>query len=152
MKDEGGRMNEEPTRGAADVSSLTPHPSSFPTQVTVTTAPAVPTQRWEDPAHQTFHSFSLTHFAALAAFVAATLLVIHLGRRWRGTAAGRALDVSLGLYAVGVWGWATVWWLLPRNFKASESWPVHVCDVMGPITAAALLTNWRPMRALLYFG
>lgn len=55
--------------------------------------------------------------------------------------------VGIGVFMV----FATVWRLLPGNYDVGESWPLHLCRVVGLIVPVALMTQWRRPRTLVYF-
>lgn len=50
---------------------------------------------------------------------------------------------ALGLFGVVWMAWTTVWWLMPGNFDAYESLPLHMCDVCMILGPVAWLTGWR---------
>lgn len=41
--------------------------------------------------------------------------------------------------------------MLPSRFRLDNSLPLHLCDVAGLLAPVALLTLWRPLRAVLFF-
>lgn len=113
-----------------------------------------------------FHAFTLQHLATLTLFVGLMVGACWLGRRWlseKHTGAGRARpraarpDLEWRLRLVWVWttiawqSFATVWYLLPRNFDWYESLPLHLCDLAAWVAPLALLTQKRWLRTLLYF-
>src|SRR5688572_6221087 len=102
-----------------------------------------------DPAK--FRPFSLTHGVVVGVFLAFTVVLIVLGRRWRGTARGRRLDIVLAVICSIIWAIINGWWLLPRNFDPSYSLPLHVCDITSLLAPIVLVRPVRWMRAILYF-
>ena len=46
---------------------------------------------------------------------------------------------------------ATAWRFLPGNYDVNESWPLHLCRVVGFVVPVALWTQWRRPRTLVYF-
>ena len=98
-----------------------------------------------------FHAFTLQHLLTLVVFFGLIAAACVLGRRWRGTRRERSLRL-LWIWTTIAWqGWAVVWYLLPANFEPYESWPLHLCDIAAWVAPLALLTQARPLRALLYF-
>jgi hypothetical integral membrane protein (TIGR02206 family) len=53
--------------------------------------------------------------------------------------------------ALLTWAWVQTFGLLPWRYEAAKALPLQVCDLMGFLAPAALVTNWRALRALLYF-
>ncbi len=57
-------------------------------------------------------------------------------------------------WAGSVMAWqvfATIWWVLPRNWNIEISLPLHVCDVAAVIAGPALLLRTKWPRHILYF-
>lgn len=100
---------------------------------------------------RTFAPYSAVHGITVAVFLALTLLAISIRRRWRDTPDARRLDVTLGIGGLVVWACYRVWSYLPANFSWEFSLPVQMCDFTSLIAPLALLTNSRPLRAILYF-
>lgn len=48
-------------------------------------------------------------------------------------------------------GFTQIWENLPSRFDASQSLPLHICDIVPWIGAAALLFSIRSLRSLAYF-
>jgi hypothetical integral membrane protein (TIGR02206 family) len=40
---------------------------------------------------------------------------------------------------------------MPWRYEHHKALPLQICDLVGFLAPAALLTRWRPLRALLYF-
>ncbi len=99
----------------------------------------------------TFHPYSPTHAMVVGCFIAFTILLCALGRRWHANERGRAHDRTLAIASVIVWVIINGWWLLPRNFSLMYSLPLHVCDITALLAPIVLLWPVRWMRAILYF-
>jgi hypothetical integral membrane protein (TIGR02206 family) len=99
----------------------------------------------------TFRPFTLTHGAVVLAFVLLVAATVTMRRRCRDTPAGFALDRRIGLLAAVAFVVTNGWPLTPGNFRLDWSLPLHGCDVTALCVPLALLTNWRPARALVYF-
>ena len=99
-----------------------------------------------------FQPYSLTHAAVIAVFALATAAVVALARRWRDEPIKqRRLDVCLAAAGLLTWAWVQTFGLLPWRYEAAKALPLHVCDLVGVLAPAALITRWRVLRALLYF-
>lgn len=66
-------------------------------------------------------------------------------------AAERRLRMGWSLSVVGWQLFMLAFWLSPRNFGPSESFPLHLCDLAVWLVPVALLTEHRWARTLLYF-
>lgn len=51
-----------------------------------------------------------------------------------------------------LWIGYNIYYFYPSNFDWQKSLPLHVCDLLGPISAVALLTSRRLVRSLLFFS
>lgn len=100
---------------------------------------------------RSFEPYSAAHGLTVAAFLALTLLAITVRRRLRDAPAARRLDVALGIGGLIVWVCYKVWSYLPANFSWEFSLPLQMCDFTSLVAPLALLTNSRPLRAILYF-
>jgi hypothetical integral membrane protein (TIGR02206 family) len=104
------------------------------------------------PFMTTFRPFSVTHALVVLAFVTMTAVLVIRRRGLRGTPdAAERFDRRLGVAAVIVWIVTTLVQFLPRYYDRTSSLPLHVCDFTIIAVPLALLTNWRPARALTYF-
>lgn len=77
-------------------------------------------------------------------------LVVAASRR-RLTRREQTIRHTFAFIGLAWQAFATVWWLLPRNYDATISLPFQLCDFAGVIGPLALVTQARPLRALLYF-
>ena len=50
-----------------------------------------------------------------------------------------------------IWIIYNAYYFHPSNFEWRTSLPLHVCDLLGPISSIALITSNKNARALLYF-
>jgi hypothetical integral membrane protein (TIGR02206 family) len=100
-----------------------------------------------------FRPFSTTHALVLVAFVASTAGLVTFRRRLHRLSPARAdaLDRALGLIAILVWLFTTLVQFLPRYYERTSSLPLHLCDFTIVTVPLALLTCWRPARAITYF-
>ena len=86
-------------------------------------------------------------------FVAAVVLAVWAaGRSARKKEAADKAARRLGYGVVTLWVAYNVYYFLPSVFEWSLSLPLHVCDVLAPVTLLALARNNRKARAILYFG
>jgi hypothetical integral membrane protein (TIGR02206 family) len=99
----------------------------------------------------TFRPFTLMHGAVVLAFALLVTATVTLRRRRRDTPAGEALDRRVGLLAAVAFVATNGWPLMPGNFRLDWSLPLHGCDLTTLCVPLALLTSWRPARALVYF-
>lgn len=98
-----------------------------------------------------FRAFSALHLVTVVVLAVAMAGSCGLGRRWRGTRSEWRLRLGWSVFTL-VWNAAAlVFYLVPANFDPRESWPLHVCDVAAWVAPAALLTQRRWLRTLLYF-
>jgi hypothetical integral membrane protein (TIGR02206 family) len=102
---------------------------------------------------QTFRPFSATHAVVLLAFAAMTAGLVIVRRRLARPGSNRAaaFDRGLGVTAALVWLFTTLVQFFPRYYDRTSSLPLHVCDFTIIAVPFALLTDWRPARALAYF-
>jgi hypothetical integral membrane protein (TIGR02206 family) len=102
---------------------------------------------------QSFRPFSATHALVLLVFAATTAALVVARRRLAGEGPARAdaFDRALGILAALVWIVGTLVQFLPRYYDRTSSLPLHLCDFTIIAVPLALLTCWRPARALAYF-
>ena len=103
----------------------------------------------------------LNHFEAYSAFHALTVLactlsiaaVCVIGRRakQRDPVAEQRLRYQLAWCMLGWQAFATIWRLLPMNYTLEESWPLHLCRVVGWVAPFMLMSQHRRLRAVVYF-
>lgn len=98
-----------------------------------------------------FRAFSLLHLATVMVLAAAMAGSSRLGRRWKDTAPEWRLRVGWSAFTIAWNVMALVYFFLPGVYDKRESWPLHVCDLAVWIAPAALLTQRRWLRTLLYF-
>lgn len=99
----------------------------------------------------TFQPFTLQHAVCVGVCVAIMVGTSLLGLSLRETRAGERLRIGIGVLGVVYWIGSNIWWNWPGNFNFSKSLPIQVCDLAGLIGPLALLTQKRPLRAILYF-
>jgi hypothetical integral membrane protein (TIGR02206 family) len=100
---------------------------------------------------ETFEPWSVTHAAVVVVFLLLVTGAVELGQRWRASRRGRRLEVTLAAGMFACWAGINIWLLLPSQFDPAHTLPLHVCDLASLIAPAALLTRWRPLRALLFY-
>lgn len=98
-----------------------------------------------------FEPYSLQHATCVGVCVVVMLGVAMLGRSLRLSRTGEKLRIGIGVFGILYWIGSNLWWNWPGNFELAESLPIHICDLAGLIGPIALLTRYRPMRAVLYF-
>lgn len=98
-----------------------------------------------------FHVFSLLHLVTVLVLAIAMAGSCHLGLRWKGKPHEWRLRLTWCLFTMAWNVGALVYYLLPGVFDPMDSWPLHICDLAVWIAPAALLTQKRWLRTLLYF-
>jgi hypothetical integral membrane protein (TIGR02206 family) len=98
-----------------------------------------------------FQAFSITHGIVIATLAVLTAIACILGIRWRGTARLRRLERIVGVVMLVNWAAMIGYGLMPAHFKIGEALPLQICDLTALLAPLVLLTNQRPLRALLYF-
>jgi len=73
------------------------------------------------------------------------------GFRARRSGALQSTSKTLGVAMLALWLGYNAYYFYPGNFSWGVSLPLHVCDILGPISAIALISSNRQSRALLYF-
>lgn len=99
-----------------------------------------------------FELFTPLHGTAVLFTLAVLVVVVVLGRRWRGTTCQRPFEMSLAALALLTWIVTNGYYLVPGRFSVSRALPLHVTDflgLMGPLVLA--FGRPRPLRALLYY-
>jgi hypothetical integral membrane protein (TIGR02206 family) len=99
----------------------------------------------------TFQPFSWTHAASVAALLGLTFLAVALRRRRAADAPPARGEMAWVAFTLALWIAVNGWQLLPGQFDPRSSWPIQICDLVALAVPLALLTRWRPLRAVLYF-
>lgn len=98
-----------------------------------------------------FRAFSMLHLVTVVALAIAMAGSCRLGLKWKGTAPEWRLRLGWSVFTI-LWNvGALIYYFLPSVYDKMESWPLHVCDLAVWIAPAALLTQGRWLRTLLYF-
>jgi len=63
----------------------------------------------------------------------------------------RTYEIILGLIIFLVWATQTIWWFLPARFTFYDSFPFHVCDILGLIVSLTFIFGHRILRSQLYY-
>jgi len=100
---------------------------------------------------QTFHPFSWLHAATLAALLGVTFAAVALRRRRAPEAPPSRGEKVWVLVTLLLWIGVNGAQLLPGRFDVRSSLPVQLCDLVSLAVPLAILTSWRPLRAILYF-
>lgn len=74
-----------------------------------------------------------------------------LGFRSRQSGTLSSSSQILGICMFALWLIYNAYYFYPGNFSWEVSLPLHVCDLLGPISAIALISSNRKARAVLYF-
>jgi hypothetical integral membrane protein (TIGR02206 family) len=98
-----------------------------------------------------FQPFSWMHAASLAGLLGLTLAAVALRRRRDADAPPSRWEIAWVVFTVLLWIAVNGWQLLPGRYDPRYSLPLQICDLVSLAVPLALLTSWRPLRALLYF-
>jgi hypothetical integral membrane protein (TIGR02206 family) len=98
-----------------------------------------------------FRPFTVFHLVMGATCISLMVGAIWLGRKWRGTAREDRLRQAWGWTVLAYKIFETAWYNWPSHFKIEESLPLQLCDLAAFVAAAAMITQKRFWRALLYF-
>lgn len=98
-----------------------------------------------------FRPFTLYHLLMTVSCVLAMAGAWVIGKRLKSSAAEAKFRIN--------WGWCvlaykiveTAWYNWPGNFDIGESLPLQLCDLAAFVAAAAMITQKRVFRTLLYF-
>jgi len=91
------------------------------------------------------------HLSILLLTMVASIAVVLVGRRIRGTALeGRILRTGGWVMLIVTIAW-TVWGMLPGNWNIDQSLPFHYSDALRLITAVALITGAGWAIAICYY-
>jgi hypothetical integral membrane protein (TIGR02206 family) len=102
-----------------------------------------------DPA--AFTPFSQTHAIVAGSHVLAMVLLVVLGRAWRGREAGQSLHVLWTAFVTIVQLINVVFWSTPPRLNPADSLPLHICDLAGLVAIVALITEARWARLLMFY-
>ncbi|MCR3720497.1 MULTISPECIES: YwaF family protein [Prauserella salsuginis group] len=96
-----------------------------------------------------FSPYGLSHWLAVGAFAVGAALVVHLGRRQRGTARARHFSRAFAVTIV-VLSVADLWYeLVPPTLERSV--PLHLSDLVPLVAAYALYFQRAWAHALAYY-
>jgi hypothetical integral membrane protein (TIGR02206 family) len=98
-----------------------------------------------------FRAYGVEHALCVGVCVAIMLGVSLVGRAWRGTPRADVLRRTVAWTGIVYWVASNLWWMLGPQYSFAQSLPLQVCDIAGLIGPAAVLTQRRPLRAVLYF-
>jgi hypothetical integral membrane protein (TIGR02206 family) len=100
-----------------------------------------------------FEKYSPLHCGILVAIVGISVTIGLYRRRFRRLELGRAklLDVQVSWVILVIWIIEQGFEFLPNRFSVSESIPLHFCDIVGLVSAFAVRSHSRLLRAVLYY-
>lgn len=105
-----------------------------------------------DESLETFHAWSPSHWAAIAGTVVIAFALAAVRRRVRGEPGrARRLDVTLAALATVAWIVTQVFQMTRDEFPARTALPLHWSDLIALAVPVALYTQWRWVRAVVYF-
>ena len=81
----------------------------------------------------------------------AAVCVIGRRAKQRDPAAEQRLRHRVAWCMIGWQTFATIWRLLPMNYTIEESWPLHLCRVVGWVAPFMLMSHHRRLRAVVHF-
>ncbi|MBY0311493.1 MAG: TIGR02206 family membrane protein [Phycisphaerales bacterium] len=90
------------------------------------------------------------HYVGVAAFLMASGAVM-LWARQASPTRQRAIEIAAGILGIAISAMVTIWWLQPSRFSMAVALPLQMCDLVGMIAPAAMLTRTRWVRTLLHF-
>lgn len=102
-----------------------------------------------DPA--AFTPFSQTHAIVAGSHVLAMVVLVLLGRAWRGREAGESLHIMWTAFVTIIQLVNLVCWSTPPRLDPADSLPLHICDLAGLIAILALVTEARWARLLMFY-
>lgn len=100
---------------------------------------------------QTFVRFSPTHLVTDALLLLCTVAIVIAGRRATRLGHERRFRLGWSFFVCATNVVQAVWFFLPQHFRADESFPLHLCDVLGLLAGVALLARHRTPRVLTVF-
>ncbi|HTB62605.1 MAG TPA: TIGR02206 family membrane protein [Opitutales bacterium] len=101
-----------------------------------------------------FRAFSALHYGTVAACFGVMAMGTRAGiylHRAHGPHVEQRFRRALGCFALAVFVFSSVWYVLPQNFDWPVSLPLEFCDLGMLVAAGAMLLNIRWLRGLLYF-
>jgi hypothetical integral membrane protein (TIGR02206 family) len=101
-------------------------------------------------AHQ-FEAFGWSHAAVVVVVVVVAAALVGVGRRYRGTAAGRRLSKTLAVVFAAFLIPVEVYYLLPWQWGIKYSLPLQLCDLASIAAVWALWSYSSTAFALTYF-
>jgi hypothetical integral membrane protein (TIGR02206 family) len=94
---------------------------------------------------------SPTHWMILLLTALSCFALLALGRAAARRGASAGFDRCLAAALLLVWVAMVASNLLPGRLRLDRSLPLHICGLVGLLAPLALLTGWRPLRAVVYF-
>lgn len=98
-----------------------------------------------------FVAYGLSHWSALALFAGGAIVLVLLGRHWRGRPAQQHFARSFAIVNLLLMAPLQIWSMLPGQWDLRWSLPLQLCDWAWIVSALALWTRSPLAHALLYF-
>lgn len=98
-----------------------------------------------------FSPYGLSHWVVLVLFAVGSVVVIGVGRRYRGTGVAARVSTLLALAILAAQLAFTVYSLLPGQFDLDTSLPLQLSDLAWMVAAYALWTRRQWAFALTYY-
>lgn len=98
-----------------------------------------------------FRPFTTFHLVIVLLCAALIYAACRYGRAHRGAPAERRFRAAWSWGIIFFQVFAIIWWSFPANAAPDGRLPLHLCRIATWIAAAALLSQARPLRAILYF-
>lgn len=93
----------------------------------------------------------MSHAITVAVFLAAVALMCWLGRRLRGTGAGRRYEMALAASVWALWVGYQAYDISRYGFSAGHSFPLQVSDVTAAVAGLVLVRPRRGFQTIAYF-
>jgi hypothetical integral membrane protein (TIGR02206 family) len=99
----------------------------------------------------TFTSYGVLHWTMLVLTVVGSVLLVWIGRRFRGKPEGELFTRVFAVLQLVVTFGFMIFWLIPPFFDLHQSLPLHLSDILRLVSGYALLRRRPWAVALTYY-